>query len=125
IGFAKAKTDERWGYALGLANLLGLVSPDATALRWPAPERALHLLRRVPAHLALIDAVDSSHGSSGSRVPRPLETDTIIGASNVLLADWVGALKMGADPHVSPLNDLALDQVGLPRNWSLHGDATP
>jgi len=125
ISFARARTDEEWGYALSLANLLGLIPPGAVAASWPPRDQALHLLRRTPPHFALIDAVVGSHGPSGSREPRSLRLDTLVASPDPLAADWVAALKMGADPHVSPLNALALQEVGLPPEWSLLGDTSP
>ena len=124
ISIAKAKTDDTWGYALTAANLLGLVSPSCAAARWDAPERALHLLRHAPPHAAIIDAVIGSHGRAGSRLSNPIATDTIIASPNALLADWIGALKMGADPFTSPLNALALERLELPLDWQIHGDAS-
>ncbi len=125
ISFAKAKTDDAWAYALTLANLLGLVSARGDAAQWNAEDAVLHLMRRVPPHMALIDALVGSHGRAGSRVSLPIATDTIIASPNALLADWVGALKMGTDPLGSPLNTQALTRLGLPNAWALHGDASP
>ena len=125
ISFAKAKTDETWGYALGLQNLLGLVAPGCPAAGWAPEDRVLHLLRRVPPHFALVDAVTGSDGSAGSAVPRPVATNTVIASPSLLLADWTGALKMGADPHVSPLNAQAFELEGLPAAWHLEGEASP
>ncbi|MQA89735.1 MAG: DUF362 domain-containing protein [Gemmatimonas sp.] len=125
ISFAKAKTDDEWGYSLALANLVGLIPSDSTASRWSPEDRALNLLRTVPPHFALIDAVQGNHGSSGAREPTPISAETIIASPNCLLADWLAALKMGADPEVSPLNRLAGEMVGLPRDWELVGDAAP
>lgn len=125
ISIAKAKTDDAWGYALTAANLLGLVSPSCTAARWNAAERALHLLRLIPPHLSIIDAMIGSHGRAGSRISNPIATDTIIASGDALLADWIGAMKMSADPHTSPLNALALERIALPVRWELHGDASP
>lgn len=124
ISFAKAKTDDGWGYALTVANLLGLVSPSSRAARWSAEDRALHVMRRVPPHMAVIDATVGSHGRAGSRISNPIATDTIIASPSALLADWVGALKMGADPHASPVNALSLERLGLPDPWVLDGDAS-
>ncbi len=123
ISFAKAKTDEASGYALGLQNLLGLVSPASPAAAWDAEDRALHLVRSVPAHFALVDAVTASDG--GGTHPRPASTSTVIASPSLLLADWAGALKMGADPHASPLNDRVLKLVGLPKTWRLEGETAP
>jgi len=125
ISFAKAKTDDAWSYALNAANMLGLVSPSSVAAQWSADDRAYHLLRCVPPHFALIDATIGSHGNAGSRISNPIATDTIIASPSALLADWICAMKMGADPYASPLNALALERLGLPAAWQLGGDASP
>ncbi len=125
ISFAKAKTDDAWSYALAVANLLGLVSTECDATHWSPEDAALQLLRACPPDFALIDAVVGSHGRAGSRISNPIQTDTIIASPNALLADWIGALKMSGDPHSSPINGRALDQVGLPSAWVLDGDASP
>jgi uncharacterized protein (DUF362 family) len=125
ISFAKAKTDDTWTYALNAANMLGLISPSCVAAQWSADDRAYHLLRCVPPHIALVDATVGSHGSAGSRISNPIATDTIIASPSALLADWVCAMKMGVDPYASPLNALALQRLGLPTSWQLEGDASP
>lgn len=125
ISFAKAKTDDAWGYALTAANLLGLVSTRGDAAHWSPEDKALQMLRVCPPHLSLIDAIVGSHGRAGSRVSLPIATGTLIASPNALLADWHGALKMSADPHASPLNARALERLGLPDSWTLDGDASP
>jgi uncharacterized protein (DUF362 family) len=126
IIFAKNKTDENFAYALGAYNLLGCL-PEARrdgaegADVRPA-ELCLDVLRQSPIHFCLIDAVVSSHGSAGSRVPRPNETKSLIASSNLLLADWVGATKMGVDPYASTINAKALRAIGLPEDFHIEGD---
>ena len=44
----------------------------------------------------------------------PIKTETIIAGANTILVDWVGALKMGLDPSLSPLNKKALEVIKLP-----------
>jgi len=129
ITFAKNRTHEEHGFALCLHNMLGAL---------PLKDRLYHyrgrlmpwdvctdLLRCAPAQFAVIDAVSSSHGSGGSRRPEPLVTATIIASSSTLLADWVGALKMGVDPHLSALNHHALTTIGLPAAYDVVGDMDP
>lgn len=125
ISFAKAKTDDEWGYSLSVANLLGLVSGDGDATAWPAADRALHLARRIPPDFAIIDAVQAADGLADSRDRRAFAADTVIASPSALLADWVAALKMGLDPEVSPLNRLCLSEVGLPEVWDVIGDTAP
>lgn len=129
VGFAKNKTDEENFYALGLNNLLGVL---------PLRDKDYHyrhrlkpwdvvpdLLRQTPVHFSIIDAVVSNHGSAGSRVPRPLATQTVIASTDLLLADWAAAVKMGVDPHASPLNARALRETGLPVGYEIVGDQSP
>src|SRR5690606_29192417 len=125
ISFARAKTDDGWGYALSIANLLGLVSYECDAIHWPASDRALHLSRTTAPHFAIIDAAPGAHGQSGARDGRAMATDTFIASPNALLADWIAALKMGIDPEISPLNRVCLKEIGLPAEWDLIGDTTP
>ncbi len=117
INFAKNKTDEANAYALGLQNLLSLLPPP----RLPAEECAADLLRYAPPHFTLIDGLTSNHGAHGSRAAAPLETNTIVASSSLLLADWAAALKMGLDPYSSPLNAHALREIGLPASYRIDG----
>ena len=93
--------------------------------RLPAPEIASELLEQIPVHFSIIDAVVSNHGADGVRMNSPHTTNTIIASPSLLLADWVGALKMGLDPYSSPLSAYALRTIGLPRQYVLDGDLTP
>ena len=126
INFAKNKTHETLGYALCLYNLLGAVasSGNARADR-DAVDDCVQLLRTAPAHFNLIDAYTSAHGAAGHRAPQRLETHAFIGCVDALLADWAGAAKMGLDPYASPLNAVALQAVGLPRNYEIAGSVAP
>jgi uncharacterized protein (DUF362 family) len=129
ISFAKNKTDEEQFYALGLNNLLGVLplrDKDYHYQHRLKPwDVCVDLLRRTPVHFSIIDAVVSNHGSAGSRVPRPLETDTVIACADLLLADWAAAIKMGLDPHASLLNSKALHEIGLPVAYEIAGDQSP
>ena len=115
ISFAKNKTDDRYGYALGAQNLLGVL---------PLRDKDYHyhhrlqpgdvcsdLLRIAPPQFSVMDAFISNHGTAGWRLPRPLETRTIIAGQDLLLTDWAAALKMGSDPYVSPVNAKALREI--------------
>ncbi len=129
INFAKNKTDEAHGFALGLQNLLGVLPLRDKTLhyrhRLPAPEVAVALLREAPPHFTIIDAVVSSHGFEGGRIARPLATGTIVASANALLADWAASLKMQTDPFTSPLNGLALREIGLPDGYVIAGPLDP
>jgi len=129
IGFASSKTDEEEGYALGLQNLIGaLPLRDKTyhyRHRLPAADVARDLLALAPVHFALIDAYESNHGAAGSRRINPLPTRTLIASRDLLLADWVGALKMGLDPYVSRPHAALLRAGGLPRAYRVVGSCAP
>ena len=106
IVFSKSRTDEFAGYALCLDTLIGVL---------PLTDKDLHyrkrrhpgdvvaaLLSAAPVQFCLIDAIVSAHGTGGQRAPAAIDTHTIIAATDIVLADYVGALKMGLDPQVSP-----------------------
>ncbi len=128
ISFAKNRTHEDCVFALGVHNLAGVVAPIDTRGRvWrhcPA-EDCLAVLRRAPPQFTLIDAYTSCHGKAGHRAPQRLDTRVIIASSHALLADWVGAAKMGVDPYASPVNAAALRAFGLPSNHTVVGDIAP
>jgi uncharacterized protein (DUF362 family) len=129
INFAKNKTDEANGFALGVQNLRSILPLRDTALhyrhRWPEPEVATALVRWTPPHFTIIDAVVSNHGSQGSRAANPLLTGTIIASAVPLLADWAAALKMQIDPYASALNAHALHELGLPPRYRIVGPLAP
>jgi uncharacterized protein (DUF362 family) len=129
ICFAKNKTDEENYFALCLHTLAGVL---------PLRDKDYHyhhrlqmedviddLLQQTPVHFALIDAFVSNHGSAGSRFERALDTRTIIASKDILLADWVGATKMGLDPFASSMNATTLRRRGLPLNYQIEGELKP
>jgi uncharacterized protein (DUF362 family) len=107
IVFSANRTDEDDGYALCLSTLVSVLPASDKDYQYryrrDIGEVAAALLDAAPVHFALIDAVVSGHGGGGARAPRALRTDTVIAASNPVLADYAGALKMGLDPFVSRL----------------------
>ena len=126
ICFARNKTDERESYALCLSGLLGVL-PLADKdyyyrARMEAGVAVCELLRATPVHFALIDATVSAHGSGGERAPASIETGCIIASRDPLLANFVGALKMGLDPYVSPLAGTAYRALGLPERCAVDGN---
>lgn len=129
VSFAKNKTHEQYRYTLCLKNLLGALPQWDKHLdyhsRLKVFDVCLELHRKYPAHFNIIDAYVSSHGSSGAQVATPLKTETIIAGTNAILVDWVGALKMGLDPHLSPLNEKALKLIGLPDQYQVVGSLAP
>jgi uncharacterized protein (DUF362 family) len=130
IVFAKNKTHPSFSYALALQSLLTLLPGKdkdyQLRCRWKPWDCAPPLLRAAPVHFALIDAVVSSHGSAGSHLPRALATHTLIAGDDLLLCDLVAALKMGLDPHASPINAAALRETDGPVSpYRIEGDLAP
>jgi uncharacterized protein (DUF362 family) len=129
IVFAKNRTDEEFGYALALDTLIGVL---------PLADKNLHYRRRrqpgdvvtallaaAPVDFVLIDAITSAHGAGGRRSPDPIDTNTLIAASDIVLADYVGALKMGLDPVVSPILAHVLRSCPLPPRYTVSGSLAP
>ena len=129
IVFAKNRTDEQDGYALCLYSLIGVLPLEDKDYhyqhRFGAGEVAVEVLRKTPVQFAIIDAIVSVHGSSGSRAPTGVETGTVIASRDLLLADYAGAVKMGLDPYASPVNARALRALGLPRKFRIDGSLAP
>lgn len=127
--FTKNKTDETHGFSLCLESVLGvlpLADKDYYYRgRLDPGDVVAELLRRTPVHFALIDAVASAHGSGGARAPRPADTHCIIASSDVRLADYVGALKMGLDPDASPLSARVRKALGMPAQYTIDGSLRP
>jgi uncharacterized protein (DUF362 family) len=129
IVFTKNRTDEEAGYALGLDTLIGVL---------PLADKNLHYRRRrqpgdvvtalleaAPVDFVLIDAITSAHGTGGRRSPDPIETNTLIAAPDIVLADYIGALKMGLDPVVSPMFARVLHAHPLPTRYIVSGSQAP
>jgi hypothetical protein len=129
IVFSKNRTDEASGYALILDTLIGAL---------PLTDKDLHyryrrhpgdvvsaLLGVAPVQFCLIDAIISAHGPSGQRAPVRVATDTIIASSHPVLGDYVGALRMGLDPAVSPLFARVQRSTPLPHRYTVSGSLTP
>jgi len=117
IVFASNRTDEEDGYALCMATLLSVLPLADKDYHYRhrrdrgAVAAALHAA--APAHFAFIDAIRSAHGPGGASLPHAIATDTIIAASDPVLADHHGALLMGLDPFVSRTTAIALRRPGL------------
>ena len=129
IVFAANRTDEGDGYALCLSTLLNVL---------PLVDKHYHyrarrdvgavvdaLVNAAPVDFALIDAVVSAHGSGGGRVPQSIQTDTVIAATNPVLADHYSAILMGLDPFVSPVAAQVLRHRGLLADVRVIGSLSP
>ncbi len=127
IVFAKNKTHAEDHFALCAHNLIGL-TPQTSRARSSgssAAEVCLEILRHCPPEFNIIDGYVSCHGSAGGRAPRPLPTHTFIASGSTLLADWAGALKMGADPFAPPISSKGLRKAGLPDHHVVDGSLLP
>ena len=78
-----------------------------------------------PVDFVLIDAIISTHGVGGRRSPDPISTNTLIAASDIVLADYIGALKMGLDPCVSAIFAQVLRGHPLPTRYTVSGSLAP
>jgi uncharacterized protein (DUF362 family) len=129
ISFAKNKTHEQYTYTLCLKNLLGALplwdKHRDYHSRLKVFDVCLELYKHYPIHFNIIDAYVSNHGNAGAQVAAPIKTETIIAGANTILVDWVGALKMGLDPHLSPLNKKALDLIEFPDKYQVIGSLAP
>ncbi|MFC1822092.1 DUF362 domain-containing protein [Thermodesulfobacteriota bacterium] len=129
INFAKNKTHEQYLYSLCLKNLLGAIPKKDKHLyyhcRLKVSDVCCELYQQFPVHFNIIDAYQSNHGKVGSRVPNPIKTETIIAGADAILVDWVGAIKMGIDPYLSPLNRKALEGIRSPEKCKVIGSLTP
>jgi uncharacterized protein (DUF362 family) len=129
IVFSKNRADEATGYALCLDTLIGVL---------PLTDKDLHYRKRrhpgdvvaallavAPIQFCLIDAIVSAHGASGRRAPEPIETGTLIAATDIVLADYIGALKMGLDPATSPIFQRIMRTDPLPVRYTVAGTLAP
>jgi uncharacterized protein (DUF362 family) len=125
IVFSKNRTDESSGYALCLDTLIDVLPLTDKDLHYRQRRHpgdvAAALLAAAPVQFCLIDAIVSAHGPGGRRAPVAIHTDTIIAATDLVLADYVAALKMGIDPAVSPLFARAQRGHPLPGRYVVAG----
>ena len=126
IILSKNKTDEEFYYSLCLKNLIEILPLKDKQyhyyFRLSHQEVAAAMLQRSEVDFCIIDAFDSNHGIQGTRYSNSLPTRTFIAGNNLLLTDWVAALKMGLDPYVSLINSYSLKKIGLPLVYKIHGD---
>ena len=119
---ARLCTDAADGVAAAL-SALPLVVPPLPGV--DAADVGTDVLRHLRPQLAVVDARVSSHGPDGVHNERPLETATVVVATDALLADVACALLTGLDPAASRHLSRALAVVGLPQPHRMLGDLTP
>src|SRR5207253_7376930 len=115
-------TDLADGYCLCVDALQSVAYPVPGA---DAADVAADVAKYLSPQVAVVDAVVSSHGLSGSVVSHPIETGTLVVSGDALLVDVVGARLQGADPGVSRSVHAALAQLGAPADSRIVGDLTP
>ena len=107
----RAVTDLTDGYAACLATLLG-AAPEVAGAE-PA-DVAADLLAHLPPALAVVDALAASVGPDGGRLPQPLDSNTLVVATDLLAADGATAALLGLDRSASSLVERALRTLGPP-----------
>ena len=129
ILFSKNKTDDETAYYLGLNNLISLLPLKDKDYHYKhrlnRADVLIELLHHIDIDFCIIDAFISNHGNAGTRVARPLQTNTLIAGENLLLTDYVAAEKMGTELNASPIHNKALREFGLPKPYRIDGDMTP
>ena len=126
IVFSKSRTDEVSGYALCLDTLIGvlpLIDKDLHYRKRRHPgDVVAALLGAAPVQFCVIDAiVGRARRRRTARARRNRHPDTIIAATDIVLADYVGALKMGLDPNISPTFARCLRTHPLPERYIVAG----
>ncbi len=128
IVFAKNKTDEEFYYSLCLKSLIDILPQKAKQyhyyFRMRPEEVAAALSERNEVDFCIIDAFESNHGMLGARHIKKILTNTFIAGDNILLVDWIAALKMELDPYCSSINSYSLKKTGLPLKYKINGDLT-
>ena len=129
IVFSKSRTDETAGYALCLETLIGalpLIDKDLHyRLRRHPGDVAAALLQAAPVDFCVIDAIIAAHGAGGRRAPAAIETGTIIAATDIALADEIGARKDGPRPET--VADLRTRPAypSMPKRYIVAGSLEP
>jgi len=121
VVLARSVTSLADAYDGCLATLLAAV-PEVVGAD-PA-DVATDLLVHLPPALAVIDATVTSHGADGRHALRELTTESLIVASEALLADSTLAALLGQDRAGSRLVERALRVLGDPLG-RVDGDLTP
>jgi uncharacterized protein (DUF362 family) len=120
ISFAKNKTHAYSYYTLTLKNIYGALPLGNKFKEYHCDRDIYHTtmeyLTAFPVHYGLIDGYASADGPFGIFADtRPNQTYTIIGGSDLVAVDWVGASKMGVDPMISKYMRLAVETFGKPK----------
>ena len=130
ISFAKNKTHSYAFYTLTIKNIYGALPMKNKFKEYHCNKElgiyipAIDFIEEFPIHFGLIDAYFSADGPFGIFADvEPNFTSTIIGGTDIVAVDWVGASKMAYDPMISEYMQLAVDRFGKPK-IRLIGDHT-
>jgi len=122
ISFAKNKTHSYAFYTLTIKNIYGALPMKNKFKEYHCNKKlgiykpAIDFIEEFPIHFGLIDAYFSADGPFGIFADvEPNFTSTIIGGTDIVAVDWVGASKMGYDPMISEYMQLAVDRFGKPK----------
>ena len=122
ISFAKNKTHSYAFYTLTIKNIYGALPMKNKFKEYHCNKKlgiykpAIDFIEEFPIHFGLIDAYFSADGLFGIFADvEPNFTSTIIGGTDIVAVDWVGASKMGYDPMISEYMQLAVDRFGKPK----------
>jgi hypothetical protein len=121
VVIGRAVTDLTDTYAGSLDTLLRVV-PEVPGCE-PA-DVAVDVLRHLAPQLAVVDAVVASVGADGNRILYPRDTDTVVVATDPLLADVTLAALLGVDRSTSRLVARAVTALGEPHG-DVEGDLRP
>jgi uncharacterized protein (DUF362 family) len=129
ISFAKNKTHAYAYYTLTLKNIYGAL-PLANKFKEYHCNRGIYdttieYLTAFPVDFGLVDGYLSADGPFGVFAdPRPNETHTVLGGSDLVAVDWVAASKMGISPMIGKHMRLAVNAFGKPE-IKVIGDINP
>ena len=121
VVIGRAVTDLVDAYA-GCLDTLLRVLPEVAGCE-PA-DVAVDVLRHLAPHLAVVDATATSGGADGNRLLDARQTDTVVVATDPLLADATVATLLGVDRSTSRLVERAIDVLGPPQG-PVEGDLQP
>lgn len=129
VSFAKNKTHTYAFFTLTIKNIYGALPLAAKFKEYHCDRDVYHTtieyLTAFPVDYGLIDAYVSADGPFGIFADcEPNDTRTIIGGTDLVAVDWVGATKMGLDPMISKHVKYAVEAFGKPR-IIFKGDPNP
>lgn len=117
----RAVTDLVDGYAAGLATMVGAV-PEVPGAQ--PGDVAADLLEHLPVHLSVVDATAVSVGPDGARLPHLVDAETLVVATDPVLADSAVAALLGVDRAASRLVRAAVERHESP-SGRIEGDLRP